>query len=163
MRTWQQGDDLYRRGLYTFWCRTFLHPAMDAFDAPSREESCARRNRSNTPQQALVLLNDPTFVEAARTLAEEPARALADESDEQGVHHIWQRVLARPANAGELKEALSLLADERARFSTDDAAGSALLSKGERPVPADLSTAELAAWTQVARLVLNLHETVTRS
>jgi hypothetical protein len=60
-------------------------------------------------------------------------------------------------------EALSLLADERVRFSADDAAASALLSKGERPVPADLATAELAAWTQVARLVLNLHETVTRS
>ncbi len=163
MRTWKHGDDLYRRGLYTFWCRTFLHPAMDAFDAPTREESCARRNRSNTPQQALVLLNDPAFVEAARTLAEEPARPFPHESDEQGVHHIWQRVLARPASEGELMEALSLLADERARFSADDAAASALLSKGERPVPADLATAELAAWTQVARLVLNLHETVTRS
>jgi hypothetical protein len=136
---------------------------MDAFDAPTREESCARRNRSNTPQQALVLLNDPAFVEAARTLAEEPARPFPHESDEQGVHHIWQRVLARPASEGELMEALSLLADERVRFSADDAAASALLSKGERPVPADLATAELAAWTQVARLVLNLHETVTRS
>jgi len=165
MRTWQhgEGEDLYRRGLYTFWCRTFLHPAMDAFDAPTREESCAQRNRSNTPQQALVLLNDPAFVEAARTLAEEPARPFPHESDEQGVHHLWQRVLSRHAEEGELAEALSLLADERARFSQDASAAEALLSKGERPVPEHLATEELAAWTQVARLVLNLHETVTRS
>ena len=165
IRTWQAdaGDALYRRGLYTFWCRTFLHPAMDAFDAPSREESCARRNRSNTPQQALVLLNDPTFVEAARALAEEPARAHPHESDEQGVHHIWMCVLARHADSEELAEALSLLADERARFTANEATASALLSQGQRPRPDDIPIVELAAWTQVARLVLNLHETVTRS
>jgi len=165
MRTWQHGtgDELYRRGLYTFWCRTFLHPAMDAFDAPSREESCAQRNRSNTPQQALVLLNDPAFVEAARALAEEPARPLPYESDIEGVHHLWQRVLARDASERELKEATSLLEDERARFASNPAAANALLSKGELPLAQDIPAEELAAWTQVARLVLNLHETVTRS
>jgi len=165
MRTWQHGagEDLYRRGLYTFWCRTFLHPAMDAFDAPSREESCARRNRSNTPQQALVLLNDPAFVEAARTLAEAPARPFPHESDTQGVHHLWFSVLARQARPDEVQEALSLLESERARLSADGAAASALLSAGKRDTPTDIPKEELAAWTQVARLVLNLHETVTRS
>ena len=102
-------------------------------------------------------------MEAARTLAEEPARPLAHGSDEEGVHQLWQRVLARPASDVELQEAISLLSDERARFSADADAASALLSKGERPLPEDLPADELAAWTQVARLVLNLHETVTRS
>jgi hypothetical protein len=162
MRTWQasEGEGLYRRGLYTFWCRTFLHPAMDAFDAPSREESCARRNRSNTPQQALVLLNDPTFVEAARALAE---RSYSEESETQGIEQLWQSVLARSPRAEELTVASALLESERARFAADDAAVSALLSVGARALPHLISPEELAAWTQLARLVFNLHETVTRS
>src|SRR5437762_10028850 len=64
-----KGDDLYRRGLYSYWCRTFLHPSLAAFDAPTREECTVERPRSNTPLQALVLLNDPTYVEAASALA----------------------------------------------------------------------------------------------
>jgi hypothetical protein len=165
MRTWQQGtaDQLYRRSLYTFWCRTFPHPAMDAFDAPSRESSCAKRNRSNTPQQALVLLNDPGFVEAARSLAETSARRTAQQTDEEGVQWIWSRALARKARADELYVALNLLAEERARFEADCKATKALLAVGKRPVPDDVPGAELAAWTQVSRLVLNLHETVTRN
>lgn len=162
MRTWQagEGDALYRRGLYTFWCRTFLHPAMDAFDAPSREESCARRNRSNTPQQALVLLNDPTFVEAARVLAE---RSHSEASDAQGIGQLWQSVLARSPRPEELEVASALLESERARFAADADAVSALLSVGAQPLPAEIAPDELAAWTQLARLVFNLHETVTRS
>ena len=162
MRTWQasEGDALYRRGLYTFWCRTFLHPAMDAFDAPSREESCARRNRSNTPQQALVLLNDPTFVEAARVLAE---RSYSEASDAQGIEQLWQSVLTRSPRPGELEVASALLESERARFAVDADAVSALLSVGAQPLPEEIAPDELAAWTQLARLVFNLHETVTRS
>jgi len=165
MRTWKQGeaDQLYRRSLYTFWCRTFLHPAMDAFDAPSRESSCAKRNRSNTPQQALVLLNDPGFVEAARALAEAPARLSPKQADGEGVQWIWSRALARKARAEELSVALALLQEERIRFHADPEATQALLAVGRRPVPDDLTDAELAAWTQVSRLVLNLHETVTRN
>ena len=72
------GEDLYRRGLYTYWCRTFLHPSLLAFDAPSREECTAERARSNTPLQALVLLNDPTYVEAARVFAEHMLRTGGD-------------------------------------------------------------------------------------
>jgi hypothetical protein len=165
MRTWKQGegDQLYRRSLYTFWCRTFPHPAMDAFDAPSRESSCAKRNRSNTPQQALVLLNDPGFVEAARALAETSARRTAQQSDEEGVHWIWSRALARKARADELYVALNLLAEERARFEADSKATKALLAVGKHALPQDVPETELAAWTQVSRLVLNLHETVTRN
>jgi hypothetical protein len=164
MRTWKQGegDQLYRRSLYTFWCRTFPHPAMDAFDAPSRESSCAKRNRSNTPQQALVLLNDPGFVEAARALAETSARRTAQQSDEEGVQWIWSRALARKARADELYVALNLLAEERARFEADSKATKTLLAVGKHAVPQDVPETELAAWTQVSRLVLNLHETVTR-
>ena len=79
------------------------------------------------------------------------------------MHHLWQRVLARHASERELKEATSLLEDERARFASDPAAANALLSKGELPLAQDIPAEELAAWTQVARLVLNLHETLTRS
>ncbi len=164
MRTWKQGEgnQLYRRSLYTFWCRTFPHPAMDAFDAPSRESSCAKRNRSNTPQQALVLLNDPGFVEAARALAETSARRTAQQTDEEGVQWIWSRALARKACADELYVALDLLVEERARFEADSKAAKALLAVGKHAVPQDVPETELAAWTQVSRLVLNLHETVTR-
>jgi hypothetical protein len=163
MRTWEpdSGDSLYRRGLYTFWCRSFLHPAMDAFDAPSREESCARRNRSNTPQQALTLLNDPTFVEAARATAALALRASTDDTDR--VHHIFQRFLARDARPPELTEALSLLRAEHARLAANPELTTALLSKGASPLPADIHPLDLASWTQVARLVLNLHETITRT
>jgi hypothetical protein len=165
MRTWKQGegDQLYRRSLYTFWCRTFLHPAMDAFDAPNRENACAKRNRSNTPQQALVLLNDPGFVEAARALAEAPARLAPHQADEEGIGWIWSRALARKAGAEELSVALALLQEERIRFGADPEATRALLAVGMRPLPDDLTSTELAAWTQVSRLVLNLHETVTRN
>ena len=165
MRTWKQGegDQLYRRSLYTFWCRTFLHPAMDAFDAPSRENACAKRNRSNTPQQALVLLNDPGFVEAARALAEAPARRSSRQTDREGIQWIWSRTLARKAQAAEVSVALTLLQEERERFQANPEAMRALLAIGMRPVPDGARGAELAAWTQVSRLVLNLHETVTRN
>src|SRR5437660_10925299 len=76
VREWQKdhGENVYRRGLYTYWCRTFLHPSLLAFDAPTREECTVQRPRSNTPIQALVLLNDPIYVEAARALAERTLR-----------------------------------------------------------------------------------------
>ena len=133
---------------------------MDAFDAPSREESCARRNRSNTPQQALVLLNDPTFVEAARVLAE---RAHSETSDAQSIEQLWQSVLTRSPRPEELEVASALLESERARFAADADAVNALLSVGAHALPEDIAPDELAAWTQLARLVFNLHETVTRS
>jgi hypothetical protein len=96
LREWQHdvGADLYRRGLYTYWQRTFLHPSLVAFDAPSREECTVERPRSNTPLQALVLLNDPTYVEAARALA---ARALAEggATDRARLEYTFGRTLQR--------------------------------------------------------------------
>ncbi|MCA9085110.1 MAG: DUF1553 domain-containing protein [Planctomycetaceae bacterium] len=157
-----QGPDQYRRGIYTWWQRSFVHPGMLAFDAPSREECCAERGRSNIPQQALVLLNDPTFVEAARALA---ARILRDcsGSAEDRIRWAWQQTLQRDPETVELSSLLSLLKTQQAAYSKAPEQATALLSVGQSAGPEDLNPAELAAWTHVARVLLNLHETVTRS
>jgi hypothetical protein len=152
-REWpgSKGDDLWRRGVYTWVQRTFPHPSLAAFDAPSREEACMERARSNIPQQALALLNDPTYVEAARKLAE--TRDLA---------RMFRKVLTRAPAADELKTLEDLLAKHRAKYKADPKAALALVSVGQSPVPKDVDPAELAAWTSVARVLLNLHETITR-
>ena len=156
------GDGLYRRGLYTYWCRTFLHPSLLAFDAPTREECTVQRNRSNTPLQALVLLNDPIYVEAARALAErilrEPGETPASRFD-----GIYRAVLSRKPRPEEITVLADLLKKHRAEYRNDRDSALALIQTGERPVPADLDPAELAAWTSIARVVLNLHETITRN
>ncbi len=156
------GESQYRRGLYVWWQRTALHPAMLAFDAPSREECTAERNRSNIPQQALVMLNDPTFVEAARMFA---ARILGEcrGTARERVTWAWQQALQRDPDAGELRTMHELLAERLAFYRANGAAAELLLMTGFAPTPAALSPAELAAWTHVARVLLNLHETITRS
>lgn len=156
------GENQYRRGLYTWWQRTFLHPSMLAFDAPSREECTAERNRSNIPQQALVLLNDPSYVEAARGFA---VRILTESKGTAGqrITWAWQQALQRNPTAEELKTASSLFAGHLASYQKDAQAAADLLQNGLTPVPAGLDKAELAAWTHVARVILNLHETITRS
>jgi hypothetical protein len=159
-REWQNdaGEKLYRRGLYTHWQRTFLHPAMLAFDAPSREECTCERPRSNIPQQALVLLNDPEFVEAAKVLAAKAIKAGADDSGR--VAWVFERATGRQPNAGEAKVLLELLGKHRKEFSADVEGAKKLLGVGAASVPKE--PVELAAWTSIARVVLNLHETVTR-
>ena len=156
-----RGDAQYRRGLYVWWQRTFLHPSLLAFDAPSREECIAERNRSNLPQQALVLLNDPTYVEAARALA---ARIVAGGGDTtaQRLAFAWDRALQRPPRAEEVRTASGLLDGHLRHYRADPAAADALLATGDSPLPAGLDRAELAAWTHVARVLLNLHEFITR-
>lgn len=153
-------DDQYRRGLYMHWQRSFLHPMLAAFDAPSREECTAARSSSNTPLQALNLLNDPSFVEAARVLAEE---LVEEEKDLNGKLDIaFQRILSRAASEEEGKLLRSLYDKQLARYkeSPDDA--TKLLSIGLKP-PAEVENpAELAAMTAVTRTLLNLHETITR-
>ena len=155
------GDKQYRRGLYTWWQRSFLHPSMLAFDAPSREECCAERNRSNIPQQALVLLNDPSYVEAARSLA---ARILKEcnGSPEERVAWAWRQVLQRLPRVEEMETVLPLVREHLAHYKASPAAADELLKTGLAAVPADIDKAELAAWTHVARVLLNLHETITR-
>lgn len=154
-------EDLYRRGLYTYWKRTFLHPAMLAFDAPSREECTVERSHSNTPLQALVLLNDPEFVEAARALGERVMRE-GGADPERRAAWVFRRATGRGATAPEISVLTQLYRKHLADYTGDKAAAAQLAGVGERPVPKDLDAAELAAWTSVARAILNLHETVTR-
>ncbi len=156
------GADLYRRGVYTYWRRSFWHPAMRAFDAPAREECVAERPRSNTPAQSLVLLNDPAYVEAARAFA---TRALKREasSEKERIERMFLRAVSRPPSQAEADILLGLLKQQRQRYAKDEAAAAALLSTGEAPLPADIAKPELAAWTALARAILNLHETITRS
>jgi hypothetical protein len=162
-RKWQagKGEDLYRRGLYTFHCRSFTHPAMLAFDAPSREECSAERPRSNIPQQALVLLNDPVFVEAARSFADN-LLSLRFDTDSQRIDKSFQWALTRKPTSQEKKVLIDLLAEQRARYQTDEASALALVQTGEKPVNPDLSVSELAAWTSLTRALLNLYETTAR-
>ena len=162
-REWQNdsGESLYRRGMYTWWQRSFTHPSMLAFDAPSREECTAERNRSNIPQQALVLLNDPAYVEAARAFA---ARILQTEKDPaQRIIKAFALALQRQPSALEMKTLIELLAKHTDDYQKDPAAAEALLQTGAALTPANLNKSELAAWTHIARVLLNLHETITRS
>jgi hypothetical protein len=163
-REWENdhGDNQYRRGLYTYWQRTFLHPSLAAFDASSREECTVDRPRSNTPQQALVLLNDPTYVEAARALA---AKALQDGGDatRARLEFAFRRVLTRPPLPDEITILSELLEKHRREFAADKAAAEKLQTVGDLKAPDGVDVVDLAAWTNVCRVLLNLHETITRN
>jgi hypothetical protein len=151
----------YRRGVYMHWQRTFLHPMLANFDAPTREDCIASRNVANTPQQALTLLNDPSFVEAARAFA---ARLLTGpaKSDAERIHQAYELALARSARAAETESLLRFLAGQRDHFRGHPGEARKLLAVGQIPAPRDLPVPELAAWTGVCRAILNLHETITR-
>ncbi|QDU87136.1 Planctomycete cytochrome C [Pirellulimonas nuda] len=151
----------YRRGVYMHWQRTFLHPELVNFDAPSREDCTALRTISNSPQQALTLLNDPTFVECARVLAGELLTS-HDASDGQRVAECFKRAVARTPSQDEAAGLLALLTKARQRYANHPDEAAALIAIGIAPRPAGIDAAELAAWTNVARVVLNLHETITR-
>ena len=151
------GANQYRRGVYTYWCRTFLHPSLAAFDAPTREECTAQRTRSNTPLQALVLLNDPTYVEAAKYFAKR-ITGEAGETDQEKLNWAFQEILARRPNDVELGVLRNVLDEQRKRYQSDTE-GAAQIS-GE--TKEDANVAELAAWTAISRVLLNLHETITR-
>jgi len=163
-REWQPSTDAnqWRRGLYTHWQRSYLHPSMLAFDAPSREECVAERVRSNIPQQALALLNDPTYVEAARAFA---ARMIKEGGADATQRITWafRQALTRDPRPDELETLTALVAKHSAVFTAAADAPAQLLKVGLAPAPAEPSAAELAAWTSVARVILNLHETITRS
>jgi hypothetical protein len=163
-RTWMAsaGNDIYRRGLYTHWQRMFLHPSLLAFDAPSREECTVERPRSNTPQQALVLLNDPTYVEAARVFALQILKRGGAQPDAQ-LQWAFQTALSRSVTDPEAGVLLEVYAKHLLHYQTDPAAANLLLAVGREPIPADVDTAQLAAWTSVARILFNLHESITRN
>jgi hypothetical protein len=155
------GQDQWRRGLYTWWQRSYLHPSMVAFDAPSREECAAERTRSNIPQQALVLLNDPTYVEAARGFGLRILREGGTEAAQRATW-AWRQALARDPDAEELEALIDLQAKMKADYQADASAAAAFLQVGQLPVPEGVERAELASWTQVARTIINLHESITR-
>ena len=162
-RKWQQskGDELYRRSLYTYVCRSFPHPAMVAFDAPSREECVAERPRSNIPQQALVLLNDPVFVEAARVLAERLLIEVKGDDDSR-LTRAFQLALTREPTVRERQILAKLLKSQRDRYKANPGDAEKLIATGSKPSSTKREAHELAAWTSVSRALLNIYETTAR-
>jgi hypothetical protein len=156
------GSDQYRRGLYTYWQRTFPHPSLIAFDAPSREECTVERPRSSTPLQALVLLNDPSYVEAARVFAEHIIKEGGDTLADR-LTWAYRRALSREPRSEEAKVLSELYQKHYQDYRNDPQAARRLISSGESPVPQKVDISELATWTSVARVILNLHETITRN
>lgn len=156
------GEKLYRRSLYTYWKRTVPPPNMAAFDAPNRETCVVSRPVTNTPLQALVLLNDVQYVEAARAFGQ---RLALREEKEDTAKVQWGvlEALSRPATEKELAVLTAALQRERARYARDAAAAQALVTVGEAPRDRRLPAAEHAAWTQVAATLLNLSEVVTKN
>lgn len=154
------GESLYRRSLYTMWKRTAAPPTMEIFNAPSRESFCVRRDRTNTPLQALVLLNDPQFVEASRELA---AGALKSSTDFAArVDFITARLDGRKFDDGEKGVVRKTLDASLAGFRSNKEDAAKLVGTGAKPPPKDVDVSELAAWTLVASQILNLDETITR-
>jgi hypothetical protein len=158
------GADRYRRGLYTFRYRSVPYPALQAFDAPPGDQSCVRRVRSNTPIQALTALNEPLFVECARALALKTLRE-GGPSDGERLSYAFRRCVARPPTPAETTALLELLERQAARFAAGTPDPWSLLAddpKARPALPEGISPARAAAWTLVARALLNLDETITR-
>ena len=156
------GAALYRRSLYCFIKRTAPPPFMSNFDAPNREQICVRRERNNTPMQALQLLNDTQHFEAARALAE---RALAEggKDDATRLRWLFRTVLSRFPDETEARMLTAELSKQRGSVKADPAAAEKAIRVGESAPKLAAPTAEIAAWTLMANLVLNLDETVTRN
>jgi hypothetical protein len=155
------GPDLYRRSLYTYWKRTVPAPMMTNFDSAGREMCEVRQSRTNTPLQALNLLNDVTFVEAARVLAQHVQELPTLDTDEKRLTAIFERVLSRSATATETAILLQTLAIDRKHFESNPSAAAKLLNSGEWPVSKSPAPEELAAWTLTASTILNLDEAIT--
>lgn len=158
-----KGDDQFRRAVYTHWQRQYPHPWLVAFDAPARTECTADRAPSNTPNAAMVLLNDPSYVEAARALAARVLEQSSAKNDRAKIAWAWQVVVGREPVNDELAELQNLLDEHRSHYKSDKASADALLSVGISPRPKDVDVGELAAWTSVSRVLLNLSETITRN
>jgi hypothetical protein len=156
------GDLLYRRSMYIFWKRTSPAPAMQVFDVPDRDRCTVGRERSNTPLQALVLMNDPTYLEASRKLAERILHE-AGRSDEGRISSGFELVCSREPDSSEIAALRALLFRQRNRFGADRSAAAGLLSIGESPVDSALDASELAAWTTIANVLLTLDEALTKN
>jgi len=154
------GPDLYRRGLYTVWKRTVPPPSLTIFDAPDREKCTARRGVTNTPLQALTLLNDPTYVEAARALAQRVLRT-GGRSDRERIDFAFKLATARTPDPQERGVLLGSLSEFRSTYRQDQTQLTKLLSVGESKPDSTLDPREVAAWTTLASMILNLDETIT--
>ncbi|MBL9211018.1 MAG: DUF1553 domain-containing protein [Opitutaceae bacterium] len=155
-----RGEDLWRRSLYTFWKRQAPPPALLTFDSPTRETCVVNRPRTNTPLQALTLLNDVTFVEAGRALAADVLNQPGD--DHSRLQTLFRRVTARRPDDGDHASLLTLLGQQRKRFRTDPAAAVRYIASGESPAGRHLDPVEVAAWSVTAHAVLCLDEAITR-
>jgi len=155
-----QGDDLYRRGLYVYWRRSTVYPSFVTLDAPTREFCVAQRAKTSTPLQSLVLMNDPVFVEAARGLGQrilsegEPTR-------EARLQRLWQFALARTPSPAEMAILTRTLAQLETTYQHDTAGARGLAAVGDLPKPTAIDDVELAIWTAMSNMILNLNETIT--
>jgi hypothetical protein len=162
-RTWttSAGEDKYRRGLYTFWRRTVPYPSMATFDAPSRELCTVRRIRTNTPLQAFVTLNDPVFVEAAQSLARrivgEGGATTADRA-----RFALQLCLVRPPRDEQVQQLVTLYEEELAHYRQDPKSAEQLATDPLGPLPEGMDPTELAAWTVIGNVLLNLDGVLTK-
>jgi hypothetical protein len=156
-RTWatSKGEDRYRRGLYTFWRRTVPYPSMATFDATSRETCTVRRIRTNTPLQAFVTLNDPCYVEAAQALARRIVKEGGPTAEERARFGL-RLCLGRPPHAEQVKQVMELFETERAHYRKDGKAALTLATEPLGPLLSGMDPAEVAAWTVVANVLLNL-------
>jgi hypothetical protein len=155
-----KGDGLYRRSLYTYWKRTAPPPVMVTFDATSREVCTPKREITATPLQALVMLNGPQYVEAARVLAEKLLKE--EKNDAERLEKAFRLCTSRLPAAPELEILTQLIAEQREHFASRPAEAAELLTIGDQPVSKEIDSAELAAWSVVTKALLNFDETFTK-
>ncbi|MBT8484187.1 MAG: DUF1553 domain-containing protein, partial [Phycisphaerae bacterium] len=155
------GPEQWRRGVYVHWQRQFLHPMLRAFDAPTREDCTTQRRVSNTPIAALALLNDPVFVEASRVFATDLV-SRAEPDSRATIADAMRRATARAPSDAEVRVLLELLDESRRHYAAHPDEAMQLIEVGSSPRDPSIEPATLAAWTQVTRAILNLHETITR-
>ena len=155
------GEDKYRRGLYTYWKRTSPYPSFFSFDAPSREVICTRRPRTNTPLQALTTLNDPAFVEAAQVMARKVSSVIGPDPAKRA-EYAFRLCVARPPQPKELERVLAIYEAELANYRKDVKAAEAMAFGAVGKAPEGFDVCELAAWSVVANVLLNLDETITK-
>jgi mono/diheme cytochrome c family protein len=156
------GEKLYRRGMYTFWKRTCPPPSLQTFDAPEREFCIVRRSVTNTPLQALVLMNDPTYVEASRKMAERVLRE-APAARMERIKHAFRMAACRYPTPKETQVLSGIFAEQMTRFRTDRRAAEGLLKVGESPADPKIDAAELAAWASLMSVILNMDEVITKN
>ncbi|HEV7869499.1 MAG TPA: DUF1553 domain-containing protein, partial [Chthoniobacteraceae bacterium] len=155
-----KGADLYRRGLYVYWRRSTVYPSFITLDAPTREFCSAQRARTSTPLQSLVLMNDPVFVEAARAFAQRILKE-GGADDAARLRFAWRTALARQPAENEMAVLSKTLEAQLATYRQDKAAAASLVKIGDLAKPAELDDSDVAAWTAVANVLLNLNETIS--